>query len=261
MLNVMLVDDERVVKRTIRTLIETEIEGVRIVAETSDGAEALQAIEFYTPDVVITDIRMPGMSGLSFMQEVIRREIQTDFVVLSGYGEFHYAQTALRLGAADYILKPIDPDYFVAMLQQLKNKRLSRPSTIEPVLALQTMREHNHPMIKEVLSVMALRYSDPKFSLGEVADDFGITPNYLGTLFKKVTGESFVRYLTRLRIEQAKRYLQKPSIKVNEIGHSVGFENYPHFAKTFRKLNGCSPTEYRNEMVNQEMEKIGHKFS
>lgn len=261
MLNVMLVDDERVVKKTIRTLIETEMEGIRIVAEASDGKEALEAIELYAVDLIITDIRMPGMSGLALMQEVEKRGIRTDFVILSGYGDFQYAQTALRLGAADYILKPIDPDYFVAMLQELKHKRLSRPSTIESAHEPQIMTEHKHPMIQEVLSVMASRYSDPNFSLSELADDLGITNNYLGTLFKKVTGESFVRYLNRLRIEQAKLYLQKPFIKVYEISYSVGFEDYSHFAKTFRKLNGCSPTEYRNEMVNQEMEKIGHKFS
>ncbi|GIP35802.1 response regulator [Paenibacillus sp. J2TS4] len=250
MLNVMLVDDERVVKKTIRSLIETETEGFRIVAEASDGREALQALECYTPDVVITDIRMPGMSGLTLMQEMSQRQTNTDFIIISGYGDFQYAQTAIRCGAADYILKPIDPDYFVAMLQQLKHKRMSRPSTNEPVHEPQAVGEHKHPMIQEVLSVMASRYADPNFSLGEVADDFGITPNYLGTLFKKVTGESFIRYLTRLRIEQAKQYLQKPFIKVYEIGHSVGFEDYSHFAKTFRKLNGCTPTEYRNEMVN-----------
>lgn len=254
MLKVMLVDDERVAKRSMRALIQTETTGFSIVAEANDGASALQAAELHRPDIVITDIRMPGMDGLALIRELGERRLKAEFIIVSGYGDFSYAQTALRCGVTDYLLKPIDSDYFLTVMQHVRDRLLQRMDlNIEYVPDEEgDGSQPKHPMMKEALALISQRFADPEFSLKHVADHFGISPNYFSTLFKRSMGVSFIQYLVQIRVKEAKRYLQKPFIKVYEIGHLVGFEDYTHFSKTFKKLNGCSPTEYRKNVESGE---------
>lgn len=254
MLKVMLVDDERVAKRSMRALIETELSGFCIAAEASDGESALQAAELHRPDIVITDIRMPGMDGLALIRELGERKHTAEFIIVSGYGDFSYAQKALRFGVTDYLLKPIDSDYFLSVMHTVRDRLMRRTAANFDYTADEdgAAGQPKHPMMKEALALIAQRYADPEFSLKQVSDHFGISPNYFSTLFKRSMGVSFIQYLVQVRVKEAKRYLQKPFIKVYEIGHFVGFEDYTHFSKTFKKLNGCSPTEYRKTIESGE---------
>ncbi|MNR15993.1 Bifunctional transcriptional activator/DNA repair enzyme AdaA [compost metagenome] len=85
-------------------------------------------------------------------------------------------------------------------------------------------------------------------SLEDVAEYLGITPPYLSLLFKKVFKETFVQYRITKRIELAKRMLEMPHYKTNDIAYEIGYENYPHFSRMFKKVTGLSPLEYRHMM-------------
>jgi two-component system response regulator YesN len=85
-------------------------------------------------------------------------------------------------------------------------------------------------------------------SLEDVADYLGITPPYLSLLFKKVYKENFVHYRIMKRIELAKKLLEIPHYRTNDIAYEVGYENYPHFSRMFKKVTGLSPLEYRQQM-------------
>ncbi|GIP34084.1 response regulator [Paenibacillus sp. J2TS4] len=245
MLKVMIADDERLVKKSLRVLIETESEGFEVVVEAENGLEALRLAEQFSPDLIITDIRMPSMDGLELIQQVGARRMNAEFIIISGYSDFAYAQSALRYGVTDYILKPVDSDYFLTVLQNVRNKLQDKLPTHTDALRLEIEDHHYQSMIKEALAFLEQHYAEPEFSVKDAAAYFGISSNYFSTLFKKLTGISFTQCLTQLRIEQAKKHLQKPFIKVYEIGQLVGYEDYTHFSKTFKKLTGCSPSEYR----------------
>lgn len=107
MLNILITDDERGIIQLIKNLIDPSVVNVCVVGEAANGTEAYQKIEQLRPDVVITDIRMPGMSGLQLIEKVNRKYPETAFIIISGYSEFEYAQTALKFGTSDYLLKPI----------------------------------------------------------------------------------------------------------------------------------------------------------
>ncbi|MBD0380853.1 response regulator [Paenibacillus sedimenti] len=120
MLKVMLVDDELYVRKGLLGLIDWESLGFRVCSEADNGKDALRLIEFEQPDVVITDIRMPVLDGLQLIEEVKRRRISAcKFIVLSGYNDFSYAQSAIRFGVSDYILKPIEEEELEAILRRL----------------------------------------------------------------------------------------------------------------------------------------------
>src|SRR5690606_38029105 len=105
MKNVMIVDDETLVRIGMQSIIDWEREGYRIVAVCADGREALEAMADAVPDIVLTDIRMPGMDGFELMAEALKRYPHIQFIILSSYEDFEYTRRAIRAGVKDYVLK------------------------------------------------------------------------------------------------------------------------------------------------------------
>lgn len=131
MKKVILVDDELFVRKGLIELIRWGDLGFQIVAEAEDGEEALSLISEHSPDLVLTDIKMPVMDGLSLIAAVQESEEPApEFIILSGYNDFTYAQRALRFGVQDFILKPIDEDELTCTLQRM-NQRWSQSEETE----------------------------------------------------------------------------------------------------------------------------------
>ena len=122
MLSVVVVDDEKWMISLIKRLID--VPQVEIVGETQKSREALELIRSTRPDVVITDIRMPGMNGLELV-EAVKKEFQDmDFIMVSGYQDFEYAYQALKLGVCEYLLKPVKQEELRQTLEKLVKKKL-----------------------------------------------------------------------------------------------------------------------------------------
>ncbi|MBD3921782.1 response regulator transcription factor [Paenibacillus sp. PR3] len=120
MRKVILVDDEMFARKGLVGLIPWENYGFEVVGEAEDGEEALALIEQTEPDLVITDIRMPVLDGLELIQAVQARQGKAiRFIIISGYGDFKYAQQAVRYGVQDYLLKPIDENELVDSLVRI----------------------------------------------------------------------------------------------------------------------------------------------
>jgi two-component system response regulator YesN len=121
MLKVLLVDDEPVVLKALKVLINWDELGYSVCGEAKDGKTALQMILQQNPDVVVTDIRMPAMDGLALIQQCnmqARRRVR--FIILSGYDDFQYAQRAIKFGVAEYLLKPVDENALMDALMRLQ---------------------------------------------------------------------------------------------------------------------------------------------
>ena len=100
-ITLLIADDEAAIRNGLSTVVPWEQFGITIVGTAEDGREAYDIIKSCNPDIVITDIRMPGMDGLQLMERVKNEKLQTNFIILSGYGDFKYAQKAIQLGATD----------------------------------------------------------------------------------------------------------------------------------------------------------------
>ena len=99
---------------------------MEIAGEAGDGITALEMVRQLKPDVVITDIRMPGMNGMDLIRHVREEQIPVEFVIISGYSEFEYARSAIQYGVSDYLLKPIKKDELNDVLAKLESQRASR---------------------------------------------------------------------------------------------------------------------------------------
>lgn len=110
LINVLIVDDEPLVREGIKYIIDWNALGFCICGETANGTDAITMIHKYQPGLVLLDIRMPGMYGTELMEKVRSDGFSGDFIILSGYSDFKYAQTALHFGASFYLTKPIDEE-------------------------------------------------------------------------------------------------------------------------------------------------------
>jgi len=130
MYRAIVVDDEPIVRRGLISLIPKLDPDWSVVGEAKNGFEALELVKREMPDLVITDIRMPRMNGLDLLSAL--KEYPVHVVILSGYGFFEYAQTAIKFGAFDYLLKPVKPPEIMSLLHRLKEKRQDQASAAEP---------------------------------------------------------------------------------------------------------------------------------
>ncbi|TMV51969.1 response regulator [Paenibacillus mesophilus] len=122
-MNVLIVDDEPIIRIGLKSLVNWEEHGFRLVGEASDGVEALEHIRREPVDIVITDIRMPKMDGLELMREVKAVQRDVGLLVLSCLDDFAFVKEAMKLGAHDYILKPtMEPDELLAILRTIRTK-------------------------------------------------------------------------------------------------------------------------------------------
>ena len=117
MISLVIADDEERICRLITALGEWEQLGIRVVSTAANGIEALEVITREQVDILITDIRMPGLGGMELIREVNQVSPQTRIIIISGYSNFEYAQTAIEYGVKGYLLKPIDRHRLVAEIE------------------------------------------------------------------------------------------------------------------------------------------------
>lgn len=127
MLKVILADDEPYIVQGLSLIIDWNQAGFEIIGTANNGQEALELIKSEDPDLIITDIRMPIMTGIELLEKVRSENISdANFVILSGYNDFEYAKAAMRLGSIDYLLKPIDREELQAVLERVRETAKKR---------------------------------------------------------------------------------------------------------------------------------------
>ena len=166
-------------------------------------------------------------------------------VFISGYAEFEYAKEALRMGAFDYLLKPVEEEGLTAILEryiEIREKKRKETDTEEEMDS--NVRDSR---VKKIIEEINQRYTE-KISLGDLADGCGLSIGHLSTLIKKETGQSFSEYITGKRMEDAKKLLCREELSIDDIADMVGYHDYFYFTKAFKKYMGMSPSMYRKNL-------------
>lgn len=266
MYRLVVVDDEYIVVEGIRALLKRLGTPAEVAGTAQDGRTALALIRETRPDMVITDIRIPYMDGLSLIESCREFLPETEYIVISGYQEFEYVRTALRLGALDYIDKPITQDKLAAALGRYDERKRGAAgaslreedgrasecsgapecpgeSSFDMPAAAERAEAGGHTAIVRALSYIQQNY-DRDIGLLELSELVGMNPAYLSVLFKENVGISFIKYLTGMRIEKAKQMLAEGR-KASEVGTAVGYNDPHYFYEIFKKNTGMTPSEYK----------------
>ena len=237
---VLIVDDERLIREGLQTLIDWQAQGFRVVAAVADGQEALDFLATTPVDLVVADIRMPRMDGLEFLEELRRRGDGVRFLILSGYAEFKYAQRASGLRIDGYLLKPIDE---AELIQRLVEVRRQLDPSASGTPGPDSQRDPDP--VRTLQDLLGARYAE-NLKLEGLAEGLRYSSSYLGKLFRQKTGESFNTALDRVRVARARDLLRK-GFKVHQVAALVGYRYVDYFHAKFKKYTGVSPSQYRGE--------------
>lgn len=225
MIRAVIIDDEPTTETILRYFTERGDLPLEIAASAVNGKQGVEAIRREDPDLVFLDIQMPGMNGFEVMSE----EPDRRYIIVTAYDMFEYAQKALRLGAADILLKPIELAQVQQAVERATGTKLTGNDTVNEIAAY--LRQH---------------YSE-KILLSALAEQFFLTESHVARLFKKHMGESVMNYLHRVRIENAKRLLDEGR-SVKDAAQTVGYDSLNNFYKHFKAVTGETPAAYHKNI-------------
>ncbi len=259
MLKVVVIEDEKLVRKGLILTTPWDKLGCEVVGEALNGIAGLRLVKQCQPDIVLTDIRMPGLNGLKMIGR-LRQSCRAEFIIISGYSEFEYAQQAVSLGVKEYLLKPVRPKKLHQVIQRVgqfireqKNPRKLREG-LENVqdskvmlfkeYLLQDEIDCQEHYVRSAIDYIRANYQR-NISIAEVADHLHICKSYLFRIFKAGTHYTFIEYLTYYRVKKAIELLKDKTVKIYEIADLVGYNDYRYFSAIFKRYVGLNPSEFK----------------
>jgi len=244
--SIVLVEDEELIRKELVLTIPWESIDCRIIGEAEDGLEGERLIHDLNPDIVLTDIRLPGQSGLDMLASCTHQAS----IIFTGYNDFTLAQQAIRLGVYDYLLKPVDEDELLTVVSNLcrtlritTNKETTDNGSLPSEKIIQ-----GDPYVRLAMDYIDTHYPED-ISLYSLAREFGISESHLSHLFKQYSGYTFLRYLQDCRVRHAIIMLQDPRYQITEIYQRCGFSNGSYFSRIFKRFTGVTPSDYRRGYI------------
>lgn len=227
MIKVIIVDDEPLSRQVLEYQLNKIQYPITIVGNAPNGDEAYDMIKEKVPDLVFMDIEMPRANGL----EVIKRiksddNVDTSFIIITAFGNFSYAQEALRLGVKDIILKPIDGTSLLQGINRAMDFKLT-----------------DNQLLNEIIAYIGKNYHTP-IRLDELSLKFHTSENNINQMLKKYFDMTLINYVNKIRIEKSICLMNADHLNAKEVYLEVGFNNLNYFYKVFKSFTGKTPKEY-----------------
>lgn len=253
MFRVVIADDEEIIRNGLKRLIQSYDLNLSVIGTAEDGEEALKIISEYLPEIILMDINMPFMNGLEVIEKIRHLDPNSKIIIISGYGQFEYAQKALELGVFSYLLKPIQhKDFKDIMIKAID-------SYSERIWELNKLKENNAAASNISIGIQVINYIKNHFTQNEltlnlVAEELHVSQSYITKIVKQKTGASFTDYLNKLRINMAIKLLfdKGHNYTINEISDMVGYSSQHYFSRAFKNYTGLSPIQYRNKNISED---------
>ncbi len=241
----VIVEDEQIELKELSMIINNEAEDIELVGVASDGITGQQLIDELCPDIVISDIRLPGQTGLDMLSKVVPNVFS---IIISGYSDFKYMQNAIRLGVEDYLLKPLDNQDLLQALSKitlkLKDRKEKQTDNIIQIPLIESVSNH---LINNAIEFIKKNYQQ-QVGLQEAALSLNVSETHLSRLFKELVGINFLTYLNTYRINKSTDLLINTTLNINEIANKCGFITPGYFAKIFKRLLNTTPSKFRDNL-------------
>lgn len=242
MYTLVIVDDETELLEGLTHYFPWESIGFSVSGSFTDARSALAFCKDHHPDVLLTDIRMPFMSGLQLIKELKQFPSPPQFCIMSAYDDFSYAKEAIGYGVLEYLVKPSSFEEIKQTFEKIRH--VLDGST--PAMAPSSSFVPSNPLVTKTLAIIEKKLSS--CTLQNIASELGVTTSYLSRLFKEETTQNFQEYLLTHKMEVAKQMLtSKVGYKNKEIAEALGYQDTQNFCRTFRKYWGTSPQQLKKE--------------
>ncbi|MEH7095747.1 response regulator transcription factor [Neobacillus vireti] len=248
---ILIVDDEPRTRQGLKKTLDTWAKGEYQIITAANAEETIEIMRQQKIDILLTDIRMPEMTGLELLKVIKEQNMSPVIIVISAYSEFEYAHEALRLGVINYLLKPISKNNLIEAVEDAVKavEKQERAGMIEKVVDtklvdVNTQNPSNRLPIREALDYINQHLKN-ELSQKEVADHVHLNPSYLSVLFKDHVKLTFSEYVTRRRIQRAKELLMSTNLPIADIAEESGYKTAKYFIKIFKEMEGETPSAYR----------------
>ncbi len=237
---VVVVEDEKITLEELIVSIPWKDLDLEVIATAEDGIAGEKLIKELNPDIIVTDIRLPGQDGLTMLSHTPGPFA----IILSGHTDFAYAKKAIQLGVINYMEKPIDNDELITTLKKAierieDGKEDKEDDELFPLPS--SCQNHN---INMAIEYIREHYAEA-VGLSDVAEYTRMSENHLSALFRDESGINFLQYLNSYRLNKAAKLLKNTTLNISEVADSCGFPTPSYFTKIFRKYTEKSPREFR----------------
>lgn len=243
MYKLMIVDDEKVMCELLPEIINWKELDVEVAGICKNGLEAYEKSKEVQPDIILTDIKMPGMNGLELIKKLTEDGTTARFILLSAYGEFEYACEAMKYNVKHYLLKPCNEEQIEQAVREICSELVHKRATEQRNEPEQAYSE----ITKKILRIVEEELENTNLSLKWIAENrLFMNVDYISRKFSSDTGQKFSNYLNAVRMNKARELLISQKVNnINTLAEQVGYGNNPqYFSQIFKKMTGLSPTEY-----------------
>lgn len=244
---IIVAEDEELLLNNLIQKIEQTGLNFTVIAKAQTGTLALELVKEHNPDVLITDIKMPVMTGIELLEQVHQQFPNIRTMIISGFSDFEYAKKAISFRVESYLLKPIDSDELLEALLEIQTglelENASYNSIFNESLSANTPQQIAH-----VLREYLVHNYSKEINLNSIALNLNYSPSYLTKIFSQIYDTTPNKYIISLKIQQAQNLLiHNPELSIRQIGEIIGYPDQGYFSRIFKKQTGLSPYEYREQ--------------
>ncbi len=254
--HILIVEDEE----EIQTYLEKELAPEFRISSCNNGKEALEYVLLHQPDLVLSDVMMPEMDGITLCKK-IRQNININhipIVLLTAKSKVEDKIEGMETGADAYIVKPFNTDILKGTISNLiANRKIlktkfSGAQLQEDKIEKLSMKSSDEILLEKVMRIINESLTNPSLNVEMLASNVGMSRVHMHRKLKELTNLSARDFIKSIRLKQAATLLKKKNISISEVAYATGFTNLSYFSNTFRECYGMTPKEFREQNSENE---------
>lgn len=253
---ILIVDDDA----DLRDYLNRSFSSSFTVMEAANGVEALKSIHSKLPDIIISDVKMPDMDGLTLLKQLKSNSDTSHIpvVLLSSKSGVEDRTAGWEKGADAYIAKPFKEEELQSIVYSLLDNRLrlkgkySGVRDIDRSIEAPEVKGVDSSLLERIMKVTREHIDDSNFNVETLSDEVGISRAHLHRRMKELLGATPTDFIRNVRIRRACELLRKSDIEISQVAYTLGYSSQSHFSTTFKKFTGFTPTEYRERSSSGE---------
>ena len=282
-ISILIADDEELFREYLKTVVDWRKNGFEIICEAKTGLQALEMARHEHPDVMLIDINMPHLDGLTLIDMLQKEEIDALFVLVTGVGDFEHAQRAIKLQVFDYLLKPFSQEELLHCLAKLRrhieslrieSTSLKQQKYLQQIIFEETdgkeCRQSDfyktigwempaclhfvkddppkkaswaYLLVQRAINYLCKHYNED-LSIDSIARELFVSQSYLRKVFANELKTPVMHTLLEIRMDRAARMLAEGTWKIASVAEQTGYSDPAYFSRVFHKYFGMTPTAF-----------------